>query len=176
MKPSLTAYLVVLAALPLCAACNGQDAGVNIEPEEAGSCKALTLGEADKPGEANHCGDYFVGRWTLCSDTASTDVDSGLGFAEFVPQPGGIEFAEENGELRVYMLVGGDGGALVRSDDSSMRATATEPHVLGDACRFWMAPDKNPGSQTGWTVSRYTNPNALLINGTATYVPANPPR
>jgi hypothetical protein len=178
MKPSLTPCLLVLAAVPFCVACNGQlDAGLNnLEPEEAGSCKALTLGQATTPGNAGECGNYFIGRWQLCSDTGSTDVDSGLGFGAFVPQPGGIEFAQENGALRVYMLVPSDGGGLVRADDPSEQAAATEPDVLGSACKFWMAPDIHPSEQTGWTVARYTDPNALLINGTATYVPADPPQ
>jgi len=93
-------------------------------------------------------------------------------FPYVLPQPAGVEFAQESGMLRFYRLVPDGGGAFVRSQAVSEQGTVDQPSTTAGACFFWMAPDSSPGSQTRWTVERFKNPNELLVNGNDYYVPA----
>jgi hypothetical protein len=183
MKVSIAPLLFLL-----CGACGNHalDAGNNnLEPVEAGSCGADRFGQAYTPGSANDCGGLLVGRWTLCKSTPSTDPDASANLAGFIVQPGGVEFAEESGALRVYMLLAdGDGGALVRASDLDKRGTLAGVYTIGSACSFHIATDADAsgdlGNKPAWMVLRYTGPNALLVEfedgSTGSYVPANPPQ
>ena len=182
MTPSAGSYLARFTLFTALTACGGHnlevgregDAGIGAddggETLEAGSCTMFTLGTARAPSSNSDCQNLFVGRWGLCSYDGGAPPDDS-GFPYFLPQPEGIEFVQDNGALQAYVLVPDDGGALVRSQDPSQRAGATDPATLGSACEFWMAPDSHPGEQTRWSVVRYTNPDSMLINGDATYVP-----
>jgi hypothetical protein len=183
MNTSTIACFVCVACFPLCFACGGRDGDLESEASDAAvdsavgssteSCATLSWGTSEVPASTNDCESLPLGRWMLCGDDAGVpDADNSLGFAPFVPEGSGIEFAAESGALTVYILVPDGSGGLVRSQDPARRATAVQPGIVGSACSFWMAPDSTPGDQTGWTLQRYRGPNALLINGSASYVPA----
>jgi hypothetical protein len=149
----------------------GSTTPVPLPTPTPGSCSALTWGKIVSPVSDNDCTRLVAGRWTFCADDAGPPVDDS-GFPYLVPQPAGLELVEENGALRFYILEPGTDGGLARSQAPNLRGTAVQPGALGSACRFWMAPDSNPGSQSGWTFERYLGPDALLVNGGASYVPA----
>jgi hypothetical protein len=171
MMSRTTPNLLLVPCLCWCAACGHDlDAGQEVQevPLEAGSCSTLTRGSIDVPASVDDCESLFLGRWVLCAADASAPDAT---FAEFLPQPDGIEFALENGAVRFYVLVPGDGG-LVRSHVLAQQGTAVDAFVTGAACGLWMAPDSNPGDQTGWSLERFKNPDELLVDENASYVPA----
>jgi hypothetical protein len=184
MKPSLACLACITSILPSVLACGGRDLDAGNEaqnepdaapdappPQQPSTCSTLNWGDSVNPASTDDCQNLFLGRWTLCFDDGGT-APNDSGFPFFLPQPDGIEFAQESGALRFYVLVRDAGGALVRSQAPNQRGSAVDPAVLGSTCKFWMAPDANAGDQTGWSLQAYRNPTALLVNGNASYVPA----
>jgi hypothetical protein len=184
MKRSLAYLACLVSILPSSLACGGRDLDAGSEtqskpdsgpdaspPSPPATCSTLKWGDSVNPASTDDCQTLFLGRWTLCSNDGGAPPDDS-GFPYFVPQPDGIEFAQESGALRFYVLVRDAGGALQRSQAADQRGSAVDAAVLGSACTVWMAPDSNAGSQTAWTLQLYQNPTALLANGNASYVPA----
>jgi hypothetical protein len=180
MRSSAISPLALASLLASAAACGGHSLDAGNQPDggdaappplPAGSCSSLTWGATETPSSSDECNTLFLGRWTLCADDAGP-IEDDSGFPYVLPQPAGVEFTNEGGGLSFYILVPGAGGLLVRSQDPSERGAVVDPLVTGNACRAWMSPDSTPGDQTGWTLQRYQKPDALLINGAASYVPA----
>jgi hypothetical protein len=138
-------------------------------PRQPGTCSALTWGDSVNPASRDDCKTFFLGRWTLC-DGGTPPQDPG--FPYFLPQPDGIEFAQESGVMRFYVLVRDAAGALQRSQAPNKRGAATHPAADGSSCSFGMGPDSSPENQTSWTMQLYQNPDALLVGGYASYVPS----
>jgi hypothetical protein len=172
----------LFSILPGALACEDRDLNVGSERpsnpdggrEDTAACSTLTWGDSVIPASTGDCDTLFLGRWILCSeDGGAPSADSG--FPYVLPQPDGIEFAQESGVMRFYVLVRDAAGALQRSQSLNQRGIAGYASVYGNSCDYWMEPDVNSGDQTRWSMALYRNPAALLVNignEYASYVPS----
>lgn len=139
-------------------------------PVAPAACSNVTWDSRANAASVDDCFGVVAGRWSYCGTT----FDGGLpqdGLPSFLPQPGGIEFAEEGGVLHFYVLMPDASGALVRTHAPAQQGTVYNPGSTAGACFFWMAPNSYP-SQTRWVLERFRNPDALNVNGNTTYVAA----
>jgi hypothetical protein len=140
---------------------------VNPAPLTPGSCSSLTWGTQIPPSSDGECATIALGRWQLCDAGASLNLPAGA-------QTGaGLEFAQENGALDFYVLLADGDGGLMRASALNERGFVDQPSTWSaGACHYWVAPAASAGTEFGWTFLRFKGPDALLINGNVSYVPA----
>ena len=99
------------------------DAGSRLDAAASGTCT-----EPGGPGIAattpEECQSLVIGKWSFCGgETASMPT------TQFWNGSAGIEFANEGGAIRFYVLDAAAGGALERSSSSAEQGAATFTYV-----------------------------------------------